>query len=122
MNYVIRLETREWPGAAREVVLNNGYVVGLRRREQEDCWIHVGEVPPVEDGWNGPHSVAEPRKFYAGISDLPVLTWQHAVLGALYDLFQVHDGLKDGDTFEATHPVTGEVARFVADGVHVVPA
>lgn len=35
--------------------------------------------------------------------------------GALYDLFQTHDGLKEGDRFETPH------GNFVCEGVHVVP-
>jgi len=38
------------------------------------------------------------------------------MLGALYDLFQTHDGLKDGDIFET------EFGNFICKGVHVIPA
>jgi hypothetical protein len=38
------------------------------------------------------------------------------MLSALYDLFQTHDGLKDGDIFDT------EFGNFICKGVHVVPA
>lgn len=38
------------------------------------------------------------------------------MLGALYDLYQCHDGLKKGDRFETPH------GDFECVGVHVVPA
>lgn len=103
--------------------INNALVRGLpsplRSSKGKDCEIYIGEVPPVEAGWNGPMSKAEPRTFYAGILQHTCFAWQHAVHGALYDLYQVHDGIKEGDTFEATHPVTGDVALFKAESFHI---
>lgn len=37
------------------------------------------------------------------------------MLGALYDLFQTHDDLHEGDVFET------EFGDYVCQGVHVVP-
>lgn len=37
------------------------------------------------------------------------------MLGALYDLFQCHDGMKKGDIFET------EFGEFACEGIHVVP-
>jgi hypothetical protein len=37
------------------------------------------------------------------------------MLGALYDIFQCHDGIKKGDTFET------EFGEFACEGVSVVP-
>lgn len=40
----------------------------------------------------------------------------HKMYGALYDLFQCHDGLKKGDVFET------KWGEFVCEGIHVVPS
>jgi len=38
----------------------------------------------------------------------------HMMYAALYDLFQTHDGLKDGDTFQT------EFGEYRCEGVHVL--
>lgn len=39
----------------------------------------------------------------------------HKMYGALYDLYQCHDGLKKGDIFET------EYGNFQCEGIHVLP-
>ena len=39
----------------------------------------------------------------------------HMMYGALYDLFQTHDGLKEGDIFQT------EFGEYRCEGVHVLP-
>jgi len=39
----------------------------------------------------------------------------HMMYGALYDLFQTHDDLKEGDIFET------EFGHYRCEGVHVLP-
>jgi hypothetical protein len=43
------------------------------------------------------------------------ITSAEMMFNALYDLFQCHDGIHDGDTFET------EFGRFGCEGVHVLP-
>jgi hypothetical protein len=53
--------------------------------------------------------------FYPG-GDCDTRMTNHDMMhGALYDLYQVRDSLKDGDIFET------EFGNFVCSGVHVFP-
>ena len=53
--------------------------------------------------------------YYRGGDVDTLMKTSDMMLGALYDLFQVHDDLKDGDVFET------EYGDYVCRGVHVVP-
>jgi hypothetical protein len=60
------------------------------------------------------------HKFFGGMGEgMTCDTWVDALNCSLYDLYQVTDGLTNGDTFTATY--NGETQVFVCEGCHVIP-
>jgi len=124
MNYNIKIETtKDARCPAREAV-----VEGLLSTDifGEDCRTLLHFAHHTFDiVWNEVErrqvTVNGVNKFFGGMGEGSTFsTWQQAILSSLYDLYQVSDNLKDGDTFTATY--LGETATFICDGVHVVRA
>ena len=71
-----------------------------------------------EDGLDEPDTMLLYRYSYP-YSETPDIDTRmrdaHMMFGALYDLLQTHDGLKNGDIFQT------EFGQFHCEGVHVVP-
>jgi hypothetical protein len=61
------------------------------------------------------------HRFYGGMGEgSSYEKWTDAMLASLYDLYQTHGHLKEGDVFEATY--LGERVEFRCEGVHVILA
>lgn len=95
--------------------IDHGLVHGLREElfgggESPDHWLLVSSIfcPNMQ------------YKFWGGLFDTPTDSLYDALHIALYDLYQVSDILKEGDTFDCSFE--GYHWKFRCDGVHVIPA
>jgi hypothetical protein len=80
---------------------NSYYVVGLREE--------FGDDPDTMLLYRYSYPYSETPDIDTRMKDA------HMMFGALYDLYQCHDGIKKGDIFET------EFGNFVAEGVHIIP-
>lgn len=107
----------------------SAYVLGLQSTTWDidkdedvpvaDTWIHFGHLVLTTTDSYPVQQVPPYHKYYGGMGEGSSFnTWHGALLVSLYDLFQTHDKLHDGDTFTATY--NGETKTYACDGVHVV--
>jgi hypothetical protein len=97
-------------------------VDGGRPREDEsvhfahhDFAIEWSEQTQRQEVLHGVH------RFFGGMGEGNSYdSWKDALLASLYDLYQTHDDLEDGDVFVATY--LGETVEFRCEGIHVVLA
>lgn len=98
----------EYAAAASISELPNAYI-HFAHHDFDIAWNERARRQEVVRGVN---------KFFGGMGEGSSFdTWQRALLSSLYDLYQVTEGLHEGDTFEATYRGVTEVFRCV--GVHV---
>lgn len=80
---------------------NHHYIVGLKEE--------FGPEPDTMLLYSYQYPYVETPEFSSRMKDA------HMMFGALYDLYQCHDGIKKGDIFET------EFGNFRAEGVHIIP-
>jgi hypothetical protein len=111
--------------------MNYHITIELDERTKLACDASIAELPEAyihfahhdfTYEWN-PKTRSEERlsvdTFFGGMGEgRSYSRWQDALLGSLYDLFQVDENLIKGDTFTATY--LGETETFLCYSVHVL--
>ena len=115
--------------------MTNYQVVNEWTKENGDCWVVKGLAYVDEDPWDSIDLTSDDTTIHPGMHETcsTVLSLINGIHSQLYDLFQVNDQLKDGDTF--TVPATkifgwnGKLKYHLPrldfetfDQIHIVPS
>jgi hypothetical protein len=103
----------------------NDLATGAEIIGRPDVYLHFAhhDFDIVWNGKSGPEFKQEVirgvNKFFGGMGEGSTFDrWQDALLVSLYDMYQVTDGFKDGDTFSADY--RGDTQTFQCCGCHVI--